>query len=461
MSRNNDETSTTALLFSGRAHFTRAILLLTCALGLGAAAALLPAWWREAPDVDQTLQRVYQLAPEEGVFAYARISPDGRYLAYASEAAHNSGFGPAVHEVRIVELSTQRRVFTEPGVDAYWAPDGERVIFRSDLPGNGISIVRVSDGSTIRQVAPMNVGDYYSWSQVDGRDRILTILGRYFDLASDGRAHSAISTIPICDDVGGGNRPLLSKDGKQVTSFYNGQIIVRMLSDCTRTFFTRMTGAKADFSWDDRYIAFHAPKDDSDEGFDIWIVDTRRGLRRKAISLPGSAFFPSWTRDGRLCFRYEGSTYRGFLMASNVLEGPWIPLPETYTGVSSAVTWDDIFDGRRPTDHRFVLVLAWAPWSAHSIGALQGLQEAAREWSERKSPVAALIAVDQDPMPARVTLAPLERMTVSRDTMRLLGGYNQIPAAVLFEYGLVRGRRLGALSRQQLLDWIDSESAHP
>ena len=29
--------------------------------------------------------RAYELAPQEGVFAYSRISPDGRLLAYASE----------------------------------------------------------------------------------------------------------------------------------------------------------------------------------------------------------------------------------------------------------------------------------------------------------------------------------------------------------------------------------------
>ena len=29
-------------------------------------------------------ERVYPLQPTEGVFAYSRISPDGRYLAYAA-----------------------------------------------------------------------------------------------------------------------------------------------------------------------------------------------------------------------------------------------------------------------------------------------------------------------------------------------------------------------------------------
>ena len=37
----------------------------------------------QAPAV--TFTRLYDLRPNEGVFAYARISPDGRTLAYASE----------------------------------------------------------------------------------------------------------------------------------------------------------------------------------------------------------------------------------------------------------------------------------------------------------------------------------------------------------------------------------------
>ena len=31
-------------------------------------------------------ERVYPLKPEEGVFAYSRISPDGRFLAYLDQA---------------------------------------------------------------------------------------------------------------------------------------------------------------------------------------------------------------------------------------------------------------------------------------------------------------------------------------------------------------------------------------
>jgi hypothetical protein len=48
------------------------------------------------------LERVYALQPEEGVFAYARISPDGRTLAYASETR------PPAQPARLVQTPTGR-----------------------------------------------------------------------------------------------------------------------------------------------------------------------------------------------------------------------------------------------------------------------------------------------------------------------------------------------------------------
>src|SRR5437868_4396561 len=55
-----------------------ALLAITLWLGGAAGAARAP---------QPTFERLFPLAPAEGVFAYARISPDGRTLAYASEAA--------------------------------------------------------------------------------------------------------------------------------------------------------------------------------------------------------------------------------------------------------------------------------------------------------------------------------------------------------------------------------------
>src|SRR5689334_18485693 len=60
-------------------------------------------------------ERVYPLAFTEGVFAYARISPDGRTLAYASETPSRRVCGGIERTVTVVDLKTRAVTFREPG----------------------------------------------------------------------------------------------------------------------------------------------------------------------------------------------------------------------------------------------------------------------------------------------------------------------------------------------------------
>src|SRR5204863_6112504 len=65
--------------------------------------------------------KLYTLKPKEGVFAYARISPDGRTLVYASEksdARHPRGIKTAE---TVVDVATKKILYTEDGIDAYWS----------------------------------------------------------------------------------------------------------------------------------------------------------------------------------------------------------------------------------------------------------------------------------------------------------------------------------------------------
>src|SRR5262245_49272180 len=71
-----------------------------------------------------TFERLFPLASAEGVFAYARISPDGRTLAYASEVGDRTIRGGIQRTVTVVDLATRTVVFREPGIDAYWSTDG-------------------------------------------------------------------------------------------------------------------------------------------------------------------------------------------------------------------------------------------------------------------------------------------------------------------------------------------------
>ena len=132
---------------------------------------------------DVTFTRVHTLAPDEGVFAYARISPDGQRLAYASEMP-SAGGGIATTQT-VVDLVTKKRVFAEPGIDAYFSVDGGRLIFLSQATPTNVSILDNRTGALTRQVAPVGLGDYFSWAKRDGRDLILTIQSQYYYLDGD------------------------------------------------------------------------------------------------------------------------------------------------------------------------------------------------------------------------------------------------------------------------------------
>jgi Tol biopolymer transport system component len=114
-------------------------------------------------------QRVYPLKPAEGVFAYARISPDGKVLAYASETTEDSGMLALKRTQTVVDLASQRILFTEPGIDAYWSNDGARMIFLSmSSTGSNVSMRHQDTGEVTRGVAPVPLGDYFSWAVRDG-----------------------------------------------------------------------------------------------------------------------------------------------------------------------------------------------------------------------------------------------------------------------------------------------------
>src|SRR6185503_12561657 len=208
--------------------------------------------------------------------------------------------------------------------------------------GDGVTVRNVENGETVNNRDASRLGDYYSWATRDGRDLILTIQSNYYYLDAN-KAVLAHTKVSSCSAIGGtGERPLISRDGKRITTFVKGNVTVRGLDNCDDIFDTGIQGGKADFSWDGRYIAFHAIKSDG-SGYDIRIVDLKdRTVRTMAIA-GGSVLFPSWTRDGRLCFRYDGPDYRGFMMASGVLDVPEKPLPAAAEPLPKDRTWGDIF----------------------------------------------------------------------------------------------------------------------
>jgi hypothetical protein len=407
-----------------------------------------------------TFQRVYELRSDEGVFAYSRISPDGRFLAYASEARGIvSGTGRS-QIVTVVDLTDGSVLFREPGIDAYWSPDGERMIFLSFRdPWNSVAIRHHATGAITRDVAPDSLGDYFSWGATNGVDRILTIRSRYYDLVGDVATLPA-AIVPSCTGIGMGERPLISKDARRITTFVRGTVVVRNLTDCADVLDTGLPAAKADFSYDERYIAFHTPNT-SGRGYEIQVVDLQNRTMRTITQLSGSSFFPSWTEDGRVVFRYDGDEYRGFVMATDVLSAPERPLPRVAQHVPSARTWADIFpETQQPPG--LVLVLVWGTWSAHAPQALVDLQRAREHFETRGLGVSVLMATEpgsrEEDVAATLTkhAITLQRIHLAPERLTLTEAHNQNPTALLFRDGALVDRRLGAQTFEQLVEWVGS-----
>jgi hypothetical protein len=404
-------------------------------------------------------ERVLELKPEESVFAYARISPDGNVLAYASETPNSAGRGDT-RTVTVVDLRTRRVIFTEPGIDAYWSNDGSRLIYLSHAGRrSSVAIRHHHTGAIARDVAPVGLGDYFSWSVHDGRDLIMTIESNFYYLDGD-RAVLPAGRVASCPDIGVGERPLVSKDGERITTFVRGRVVVRARTGCAPAFETGLPGGKADFSFDGRYIAFHVPRRDM-EAYDVVVVDTgRRTIRNLTRELSGSSLFPSWTADGRLNFRYDGSDYRGFVTASEVLATPEEPLPAPPTRAARPVTWDSLFPDAPPPAHETTLVLVWSSWSAHTPDALLALQRARDAWAAAGLDIAVALApeissrrADLDRLLRRNGIA-MPELVAAPAGLLAADALNQSPTSLLFRRNRLVDRRLGAQTTEALRAWV-------
>jgi hypothetical protein len=176
--------------------------------------------------------------------------------------------------------------------------------------------------------------------------------------------------------------------------------------------------------------------------------------------LPGSSLFPSWTRDGRLSFRYDGPEYRGFMLLTSPLSKAAVPLsPAVATAGSSR--WEEIFPETSRPSEDVVVVTIWSAWSAHSADALLAAQQA-RERNATNSDVAYLSTVepgtrrlDADRL-LRKHEIDLVEIPLAPERFVLTDGDNQMPATLLFVRGLLADRRLGAQTYDQLRDWIST-----
>lgn len=403
-------------------------------------------------------EKIYPLKPEEGVFAYSRISPDGKTLAYASEVQSPTNPRGVVQTVTLVDLATKKIVFAEQGIDPYWSDDGSRMIFSSQL-AHDVSIRYHPSGKIVRNVAPSGLGDYYSWAIRDGKDLILTISSNYYNLDGD-KAVMPASRVQACPGIGVGERPMISHDGKLITTFVRGTVVVRSLTNCDVVFDTGIDGAKSDFSWDSRYVAMQRAKV-TGEGYEVVVVDLqKKTIRIVSSSLKGSAIFPSWTKDGRLHFRYDSDDYRGFMMATDVLSAPEKPLGTVSNQLPDNRTWADVFPETKRPGKEWNLVMIWGTWSAHSQTALADLQRAKSTFDTKFGNISVQTALepatrrDDADRILRNAGTSLAEIPLTKEHFAKTEGRNQIPTYLLFHNGRLVDRRLGPLSSELLLDWM-------
>ncbi|MDP2319792.1 MAG: hypothetical protein Q8O42_10695 [Acidobacteriota bacterium] len=360
--------------------------------------------------------------------------------------------------MHVIELANKRTIFEAPGIDGYWSPDSRQVVYRSIASeGDRVSVWNRETKEILRDVIPLKLGDYYSWGRSNDIDTLLTING-WFVSRHGLHEPSEPERIPECPDIGRGARPLLSRDGQRVSVFVSDEIVLRNLRDCSNVVRTGVVGAKADWSSDGRYLAFHTPKQ-SDPGYDLGVLDTHDSTFRR-LSLSGSSLFPSWTDDNALVFRYEGPDYKGFMRADDVLASPSsTAAAPTYLGDHAEIRRQ--WRGLVPDSGR-VVVLLWAAWSAHTAEALAGFDAANLDCQ----PGRCLRVIAHDPSSDRQSVAAIS--AVSRlfpsieapwAAVRAAGGLNQSPTYLLFADGCLVRRALGAMSAEELSRWVSSSEA--
>ena len=127
--------------------------------GAALAVAITAAWlWTRATPADDFV--LTQLTYDTGYTTYPAISPDGKFVAYASD---RSGEGNL--DIWVQNIATGDRVRLAPNpaddYDPCFSPDGSKVAFRSDRDGGGIYTATVLGGD-MKLIAKQGRGPRFS-----------------------------------------------------------------------------------------------------------------------------------------------------------------------------------------------------------------------------------------------------------------------------------------------------------
>jgi len=261
-----------------------------------------------------------------------RFSPDGCYIAYYSPQQP----GSREHDIFVLALDGGRDIplVQHPAHDVApdWAPDGKRILFRSNRTGTmGAWLIQVADGQpqgTPRLVGPglengtpmgfTRQGSYYYGVRTAMTDVYLAQL----DLAT-GKLLAPPS--PATQRfVGSNSRPDWSRDGRQLLFLSKrgpGAWGARAL--CVRSFESgavRELVSKFDrVSWvrwspDGRSLLAGALAG-------MYRIDVQTGDASPVPSSKGLGWPAVWSRDGKTIFYHRSDAKRMFIVARNLESG--------------------------------------------------------------------------------------------------------------------------------------------
>ncbi len=192
---------------------------------------------------------------------WPRYSPDGKYIAYASDQNKNS-------DIYLYSLKTKSEVqLTKHSSNDFfhnWSPDSKSLVFTSERSGNRDLWLISVDGGDLRQVTHKNT---------DEDDAAFSPDGRWIAYDSGKGASHEIWVMPV-DGT--------EDDARALTSF--GELC-----------------QVPTWSPDSRWIAYE--KVDSSGDSSIWVVSAQGGLSMHVVS---QANLPSWSPDGKYIM-YEAS----------------------------------------------------------------------------------------------------------------------------------------------------------
>jgi Tol biopolymer transport system component/DNA-binding winged helix-turn-helix (wHTH) protein len=208
---------------------TRARLpMLAAVVAIIAAVVAVGSFLLKRKAAEPSLHSLTRLTFDDGLQIGATWSPDGRYIAYASDRG-----GKFDIWVQQVSGGTQIRVTNGPGNhwQPDWSRDGKYIVYRSEGGGGGLFVIPALGGDA-RQVS--SFGYYPSWSPDNSRilfrthPSMLDLTDRFYVVGLDGRPPQLIATSFLSENMSDfdlhANAAAWHPDGKRITVWTGNRV---------------------------------------------------------------------------------------------------------------------------------------------------------------------------------------------------------------------------------------------